>query len=323
MLFFLPSFFFCFSVYHRAQQYQNIFLFIAINTLILLLFILSVYRLKYGLFLLIFLIPLLSSVTTVLAVRNTNIIIFLFSAVFMGFLINRFTETGENYFKKALNKKGILYFNPGLNIWFDRDLALPVLFLMLIVTISAVVTIYRYANFFPFLSTKYHDLLVNILGDRSTDSIFWTINFFFNALIGFSFFFVIFNVIKKKKDIIIATVVIIISNVLVSVFGLYQYYVNPNLGTFQYWVDANRINATFTDPNSLGIYIVIMFPLYFGLFIFLKRWWQKTLVFIGFILFFITGIMSGSRNAFIGIFITFLVFIIIAIVHFAELFLQR
>jgi len=305
------GFFTVFFLHHRNVIYDKIGLLYLVDTLVLAIFIISIYRIKIGLYIFIFFIPLLSSLTTILGIRSVDIILFLFFSLFLGFLIN-----------KAENIENELY-SYKFNLCYESEIALAIFTFILIILISSIITIYRYSNFLPFLSTKYHDLIVNIGGAGSSGSIFWTIKFFFNYVVGFGLFFIIFNTFKRIEDIIKAVIVIIVSNVIFFIVGFYQYFFYPTFGSFKHWAEAHRINATFTDPNSLGNYIVLLFPVYIILIIYYKRWYLKLLfitLLIGFL--FIT-MFSGSRDALIGIIISLIIFIVIGLTRLAKILIAK
>lgn len=295
------SFFTIFFLYHKDIVYQNTVLFYAINTLIFLLFVISVYNIKIGLYTFIFFIPLLNSLTIILGIRSVNAILFLFFSLFLGFLVN-----------KAKDIENRLYPDK-FDLYYENEIGLAVFTFIIIVAISSAVTIYRYLNFAPFLSTKYHDLIVNIEGTGSTGSIQWTIKSFFNYIIGFGLLFIIFNTFKKTRDIIKAVIIIIASNVIVFIIGFYQYFFNPTFGSFTQWAEVNRINATFTDPNSLGNYLILMFPLYIILIIYYKKWYLKLLFNVLLVAFLLITFFSGSRNAMLGIIVALGAFAIIGL----------
>ena len=130
----------------------------------------------------------------------------------------------------------------------------------------------------------------------------------------FLFFVLLFNVIEKVRDIINSIISLLLSTLIVSGFIVYQYYFNPYLGNVTHWVNSGRFNATFTDPNSLGAYTILLFPIYIGLLIYFKRWYLKLFTIILFLLFLILLVLSGSRSAFIGIILATTIFVIIFII---------
>ena len=78
---------------------------------------------------------------------------------------------------------------------------------------------------------------VNTLGQGSTDSIYWTVKYFFNYIAGFGLLYVIVNTFNSIKDILKAFLAVFISVILIFAVFFYQLLVNPAFGNFQMWVD--------------------------------------------------------------------------------------
>ncbi|MGZ8887863.1 MAG: O-antigen ligase family protein, partial [Nitrososphaeraceae archaeon] len=87
---------------------------------------------------------------------------------------------------------------------------------------------------------------------------------------------------------------------------------------FDYWVESGRLNSTFTDPNALGAYCVLIFPIFLSLIIFTKRWYLKLLFSILFIPFILMIFFSGSRSALLGIFLSLIIFFIYGIIRYIK-----
>src|SRR4030042_6390947 len=115
------SVFTVFFLYHKDVVYQNPVLFYAINTLIFVLFIVSVYNIKAGLYTFIFFIPLLNSLTTILGIRSIRTILFLFFSLFLGFLIN-----------KAKDIENRLYPNK-FDLYYENEIGLAVFTVIIII----------------------------------------------------------------------------------------------------------------------------------------------------------------------------------------------
>jgi len=291
-----------FFVQQKRAVYDSLAVLIFVNTLVLIIFIVSVYKIKYGLYLFIFFIPLLNSLTIILAIRSIPILLFLFFSLCLGFVINY-----------ARNNFGKKWYEVKPAVFFDSEITKPVLVFIIIFTISCLITIFRYSNFYPFITNNYYDLKVNVNGVGSTGSIYWTIRFFFNYIIGFGLLFIIFNIINKVKDIIIALVILVSSTLVSSGVFFYQYFFNPYFGSFKHWVNSGRFNATFTDPNSLGAYAILLFPIFMVLIICFKKWYAKLLLCVSFIPFLMITLFSGSRSALVGICLALLIFLVLGI----------
>ena len=270
----------------------------------LIIFIVSIYKVKIGLYLFIFFIPLLNSLTTILNVRSVEIILYLFFAFTLGFFVNHSYRIQSS---TQINLKS--------HIDFDEELKVPILFFIIIVVISSLITIYRYANFVPFITSRYYDLNVNVNRVGSTDSIFWTIKFFLNYIIGFWLIFIIFNIIRKTKEIIIAIIVLISSTIVSTVIVFYQYFFHPAFGSFTHWVEAGRFNSTFSDPKSLGGFVALLLPIFLVMIIYSKRWQSKLLFGILFLPYLFMLFLAGSRSSVVGIIFVILSFLIIGIIR--------
>ena len=297
-------FYIIFFLYMRLIVEDDLSLILFTHSLMFIIYLLSLYKIKYGLFLFVFLIPLLNFQGIPFVTQPRYIILFLFFGLFLGFLINNTSKFLSSY--SLENSRGIII---------DSSIAKAMLIFVFILILSSAVTIFRYSNFYPFITNNYYDLAINVNGVRSTDSMIWTIRYFYNYFIGFLFFILIFNVIDRVKDIINSIFFLISATMISAGVIIYQYYFNPYLGNVSHWVNSGRFNATFTDPNALGAFTILLFPVYIGLLIYFKRWYLRLLILISLSLFLILLFFSGSRSAFIGIILTITIFIIIFIIR--------
>jgi len=294
--------FLIFFWYFKRSTSGNDFITLFVGILCLTIFLVSLNKVIYGLYCFIFSIPLFNSLTTILEVRYVPIVLFSFFALFLGFFVNKASWDQSN--SCGLKKFGF---------YFDEELRLPVLLFGLIIIVSTLILIYRYANFVPFLSSKYHDLNTNVNGVRSTRSIFWTIRYFFNCIVGFGLLFIIYNTLTSIKEIILSMIVLVSATMVSVLFLLYQYFFSPTIGSFTYWVESGRYNATFGDPNALGAYTAILFPVFIALFFHFRKWYLKLLIGLSFFLFALMPLLAGSRSSAVGIIFTILCLIIIGI----------
>ena len=302
-------------VFFEYQRYiisENIYLIIIVNTLVLIIFLLAVFKTKFALFLFIFLIPLLNSLNKIISSKDVDTILFLFFSLWLGFIVNGISETlGKNYLKKR-------------NIFiFEKEFSTPIILLIFVIFISAAVAIFRYSNFYPFITNKFYNLVVNLNGFTSIVSIYWVLKFFFNFLCGFLFFYLIFNVIKSSKDIITSLLILVASTMVSSFVLFYQYFFNPYFGNLEIWANSGRLNATFTDPNSLGNYTVLLFPVFLIFIFYFKKWYQKTFFGIFFMVLVLMIFLSGSRSAFMGSILSTFVLIIISFTEIKKWFRKR
>jgi len=296
---------FAFSFFYQKYLLDNArsdILYYLVNSLNIIIFILTIYRAKIGLYVFIFLIPLLNSLPKILGVPDISVILLLFFSLGLGFIISIFKNTYEK--RQFIDER---------NKWLRMPINRAILLLIILIGISSLIVVYRYTNFYPFITNGYYDLYVNVNKVGSTGSIFWTIQYFLNYIVGFLFLFIVINTFKNFKEILTA-VIILLSSTMISVFiGFYQYFFNPLFGNISFWLEMNRINATFTDPNSLGTYSLMVLPLFVCLIFFSRKWFIKLIVGLLFVSFLINMFFSGSRTAFIGLLISSAIFIIIGL----------
>ena len=298
-----------FFYYHDTAVYDSTVVLYLVNSLVFIVFLVSVYRIDIGLYLFIFFIPLLNSLTTIFGVRPVSTLLYLFFALFLGFLVNNFTKVNSTLLSQVTVKE--------FKASFDPELAKPIIFFIIIFSISALLTIFRYSNFFPFITNRFINLKVNVKGIDSISAMFWVLRFFFNYIAGFGLVYLIYNSVKKIRVIKISILVLVGSTILSSFFVLYQYFVNPFIGSFKYWVDSGRLNSTFTDPNSMGAYTVIIFPIFLSLIIYFKRWYLKSLFIVLTLLFLPMIYFAGSRTTVITVFLSALAFLALGIYIFS------
>jgi len=297
-------FYIIFFLYMRLIVGDNLSLSLFVHSLMFIIYFLSLYKIKWGLFLFIFLIPLLNFQAIPFVERPRYIIVFLFFGLFLGFLVN---NTG----------KLMSSLSPGYSggIIYDPNIVKAMFIFTVILVLSCAVTIFRYSNFYPFITNNYYNLAVNINGVGSTGSMVWTIRYFYNYFIGFLFFVLIFNVIDGIRDIINSIISLVLAAMVSAGVIIYQYYFNPYFGNVSHWVNSGRFNATFTDPNSLGAFTILLFPIFIGLLIYFKKWYLRLLVLASFSLFLMELFLSGSRSAFVGIMLATAIFAVIFIIR--------
>jgi len=304
-------FYLCFFLYQGLAEYDNLWFLLLINTSVLVIFLITLYSSKLGLYIFIFFIPLLNSLTAILRVQTVPIILFFFFAFFLGFILNLLNDDFQSRAE---------FYGP-IKI-FESEISRVFLVFVIILTLSAAIAIFRYSNFPPLITNSYHNLKVNVNGLDSRGAILWTLDFFFNYFIGFALFFAVFNILKNIKDVIKALIVLISSTFLTSIFIVYQYFINPYIGSSEFWVETGRLNATFSDPNALGAYCLLIFPIFISFMIIARRWYSRSILCIFFVFFMLMVIFSGSRSALLGIILAVIIFFILGLRRFIR-FIKR
>jgi putative inorganic carbon (hco3(-)) transporter len=295
-------FFAVFFFYNSLTRYDNAAILLFSNFLFLFTFLITIINVKWGLYIFIFFIPLLNTLTTILEVNPIDFPMILFFAFFLGFICNYLQSI---YYEKLL----FLRKRNG----FDREILIVIVVFSVICFFSALISIFRYANFYPFITNNYYNLKAAREQFDSTGAILWTNKFFFNYISGFLAAFAVFNICKKLKDIVNCIIAFVASTLLSSLMLFFQYSINPYVGSFRFWVETGRLNATFTDPNSLGAFTFLMFPIFITMIIYCKKWYLKLIFSIASIILMIMIILSGSRSSLLGIVITIIFFLVLGI----------
>ena len=183
----------------------------------------------------------------------------------------------------------------------------PLILLSLIITISGFITFFRYANFFPFVTDKIHDLVINVNSVRAGGAIMSDIFSLLHHLTGFFVFVLLLNCVRSleflKKIIAVLSLAIFLS----LVFALVQRLFSINLGNSLFWANLGQINATYKDPNSFGVILASFFPIFMAMALAErkgKRAFYILLILLG------AGVFPfiGSRSPLLGIVISMLTF---------------
>jgi O-antigen ligase len=84
-------------------------------------------------------------------------------------------------------------------------------------------------------------------------------------------------------------------------FGVYQAKSDISLGNLPHFINLGRINATFSDPNALGVFLALVLPVLFGFALGVRRKPEKAGLFVLCALGLTTLAYSGSRTGFLGL----------------------
>jgi len=189
---------------------------------------------------------------------------------------------------------------------------LPVVGASAVLVISVMFTFWRYTNFYPLYLNSIYDFAVNVLNVTAGEAIRRILFDFVNYLAGFIWLVILINVLKTKELIKKAVLCLGLSTGLSFIFGFIQAFWNPRLGNTEFWIEKNQINALFTDPNALGVYLVLAIPLFAGAYLTFEKAWKPL-----FALIILAGIFliphSGSRSGFLGVVVVFVLFFVFSV----------
>jgi hypothetical protein len=152
----------------------------------------------------------------------------------------------------------------------DLPIFRPLLFFSVLVTLSGLVTFWRYANFVPFLSDRFYELITNANGVSAGGAEMSVVFFSLNYLTGIAFFFVFFNTFKSRESIRPLFIVVGSSAFIAMLFGLFQRFKDLNVGNHPLSINQGLVNATFKDAMSFSAYLTMIIPLLLGVFLSFK-----------------------------------------------------
>lgn len=144
----------------------------------------------------------------------------------------------------------------------DHPIIKPIIVFSLLATISAVITIFRFANFFPFLSDYVYELSTNVINTTAGGAIMSSIFYSLNYLSEFAAFFIFLSFFRSRSNLRAGMTAFSTSIVVAIGFGLYQCLCNMALGNTPASAKIHIINATFKDSNSFGAFLAIVIPVW-------------------------------------------------------------
>jgi O-antigen ligase len=258
--------------------------------ILLLTFLLTLYRPEQGVLWFVFAFPLVNFLPYFFRIYGdvphapTALLLFLF--LLLGWLLNR------SYSYSTLDVS---------------PLSRVVFLAIIVISISGVITFWRYTNFAPLLSDRIHELVVNRVNVRAGGAMMSVLFNLLSYLTGFMFLFVLWSVVRSKKSINKILAVLLVSTFLSLVVALIQKYHSLAWGNQPFWVTKHQINATFKDPNAFGAYISGMFGVLLGMSLFLRKKLKLVPIFIMLGMLFVFPSV-GSRSAFLALAVSSIAF---------------
>ena len=259
-------------------------------------FVFAAVEIKWGILLFIFSFPLINNLPYFFNIYEntphapTVLVLFLF--FFMGWLVHC-----------ALNKEPDEFRHPIFR---------PLVLFSLMVLVSAVITFFRYANFFPFFADSIYELQTNAYGVSAGGAIMSVVFNSLNYLTGIVLFFILIKTINSREFIRKILVVLCAGTFLSLLFGMCQHFINTKFGNNPISYNQGLINATFKDGLSFGAYIAIMTSLILGAAFGLKRL-MRIVSLLVVILSFYMIFFTGSKSGLFCLLLSLLVFMVLSI----------
>ena len=270
---------------------------IALVPIIFIAVILTSVNVRWGTLFFVFSFPLINNLPYFFGISEplphapTTLVLFLF--YFFGWLLHNTMHKSELSLKYPIFKPMVLF--------------------SIIIFVSVIVTFFRYANFFPFLSDHVYELMTNAFGVTAGGAIMSIVFNSLNYLTGLAFFFIILNTAKSKEFIKKIIIVLLSSAFLSLLFGLFQQLENMELGNNPISINQGLINATFKDALSFGAYIAMAVPLILGV-LFAFKGIIRIFSFLVIILFLYMSFFTGSKSGLLGLFISLLIFLVLSLI---------
>lgn len=152
----------------------------------------------------------------------------------------------------------------------------PMVLAAAVVVVSALITAWRFTNFYPLTSGGVYELVTNVSGVTAGGALMSTLFHALNYLTGMAFFVFLCGLMGRAAFRTQALTVLSISLLLSVLFGYIQNFLAPAAGNTAFWVRMGQINATFEDPNAFGAVLAMFTPLAVGA-LFQYSGWRRLL----------------------------------------------
>ncbi len=106
------------------------------------------------------------------------------------------------------------------------------------------------------------------------------------------------------------------SGIVVSIYGIYQYFFGDNIG--HAWIDEDmfsdisvRVYSTFGNPNVLGEYLLLLIPICGGLIYASRKWQSKLFYLVALALSGVCMVLTQSRGCWLGLILVAFIFAVL------------
>lgn len=172
----------------------------------------------------------------------------------------------------------------------------PLLVFSFLVIVSALITFWRYTNFFPLLAGSLYELKTNAFGVTAGGALMSTIFNALNYLTGMALFIIIAQNPWPKGYVEKIIVVLCLSSLLACGFGVFQHFHDLTIGNNPISISGSLINGTFKDALSFGTFLSMLVPVLLGTLLCFRgrlRILASLLILLSGFLIFLVGSKSG------------------------------
>lgn len=296
----LSSFIFVYSILYALFYYKYVPLIwsyqLVLIPLLLILVILILRNANWGILFFAFIFPLCNSLPYFFriyqSVPHAPVALVLFLSFFLGWLLR------------------CLFLDQKIDL--SHPLYRPLILFVILVSISAVFTLLRFANFFPFTTPHFRELVLNVNGVRAGGGVMSCVFTYLNYVTGPLLFSIIYSAKMSRRFMIKILFTLVASTGISLLFAIFQNFYSLELGNTPFFISMGRLNSTFKDPNSFGLFLSAFFPILIGIFFYLKKRWRLPLLFLS-LMSIIVLTWTGSRSGLLGMILAATVFALMSL----------
>lgn len=148
--------------------------------------------------------------------------------------------------------------SPGASL---NPLRSPMRFFAGLTALSAAITFWRFAGFFPFVADRFYEFPVNVNGVSAGGARMSVVFHALNFLTGMALFALVRPQLRDARFRMRALAAAAAGILAASGAGLAQKLVDPAFGNTAFWANMGQINGTFKDPNAFATVLSLLLPL--------------------------------------------------------------
>jgi len=247
----------------------------------------------HGVLVLSFLVPVVGSLPHLAPVRCPPPLLMMVGGFALGSLVRRYQSVRESENQTASKE-------------IAGSSAVALLFLLF--SVSGVLTAWRYLSNAPFGGWPTLQATVNLRKELASEVLGAVWQTLAVVLSGPLVFLLVGAAPRDERWLGRWVRVLMSGTLLACLVGLLQILFLPSLGNNPYWIKHNRINATFTDPNGLGAFVALVFPLMAAMAVGAHDRRTKILGAVVVLLSLLMLAQSGSRTGAAGVMVALVLF---------------
>lgn len=291
-------------LFFNYRNYADFSSIIILVSLIGLFFAITVFKFEYGILAFVFFIPLYHVIGRFYGISRFLTIFSMFLGIFIGALVY--------YIKKRQSL-----------IKLDLRISKPVLFFIALATISFIFVYIRIYDYVSFYEHTFRDFILSVNQISSNQAFNLSSYQYINYFCGFLFLFLVTKIDYSKTFMTRFFFTLFSSTTIVFLALIHQVIVNPYFMGQAKWIDndawiaentfANRYASTLVDPNSLGIFSIIMLLAFIGFTFYFRDRLKRSFGAIAILISFTLMMLSGSRTALLGLVVIILFYLFLLV----------